>query len=273
MLFYDQLQHSVRLPQWPPRRIVSLVPSQTELLHHLGLEQEVVGITKFCVHPAAWYQNKARVGGTKTLNMQKIAALQPDLLLGNREENEQAQIEVLAGLYPVWLSDISTLDDALDMILRVGSLTDRAAPARALTQGIREAFAALEIRQPVDHPMPSAAYLIWRKPYMVAAADTFIHDMLTRLGCRNAFAERSRYPQITLAELAEAQPEVILLSSEPYPFAEKHFAPLQEACPLAHIRLVDGEAFSWYGSRLLQAPAYFQKLYDGLSGPSSHQGG
>lgn len=267
MLFYDQLQRSVQLPAWPPRRIVSLVPSQTELLHYLGLEQEVVGITKFCVHPAAWYQHKARVGGTKTLDFQKIAALQPDLLLGNKEENEQAQIEVLAGRYPVWLSDISTLDDALDMILRIGSLTDRAAAARDLVGGIREAFSALDVQQPARR----AAYLIWRKPYMVAAADTFIHDMLTRMGCRNVFAERSRYPQISLEELAEARPEVILLSSEPYPFAEKHFAPLQEACPLARIQLVDGESFSWYGSRLLQAPAYFQKLYDGLPGPSPDQ--
>lgn len=256
MLFYDQLQHSVHLHQWPPRRIVSLVPSQTELLHYLGLEREVVGITKFCIHPAAWFQQKTRVGGTKTLDIQKIAALQPDLLLGNKEENDQAQIEGLAARYPVWLSDVSTLDDALDMILRIGSVTDRAAAARQLTTDIRQAFEVLE----TGYPRSRAAYFIWRKPYMVAATDTFIDNMLTRAGFDNVFAHLTRYPEITLDDLANAQPDCILLSSEPYPFAEKHFAPLREVCPAASIQLVDGEAFSWYGSRLLSAPAYFQSV-------------
>lgn len=256
MLFYDQLQRSVHLPRWPPRRIVSLVPSQTELLHALGLEQEVVGITKFCIHPTAWFQQKTRIGGTKTLNLATIAALQPDLLLGNKEENDQAQIELLAARYPVWLSNISTLGDALDMILRVGSVTDRATAARQLTVNIRQAFDTLKPAL----PRPRAAYLIWRKPYMVAAADTFIHDMLHWAGFDNVFAQRSRYPEINLAELAAAQPEHILLSSEPYPFAEKHFAALQEVCPMARIQLVDGEMFSWYGSRLVDAPAYFQQV-------------
>ncbi|MCY7328817.1 MAG: helical backbone metal receptor [Saprospiraceae bacterium] len=256
MLFYDQLQRSVHLPQWPPRRIISLVPSQTELLYDLGLEQEVVGITKFCVHPPAWFQQKTRIGGTKTLDLQKIAALQPDLIIGNKEENDQAQIEALAGQYPVWLSDVSTLEDALEMILRIGSLTNRAAMARQLATDIRQAFEGLEVQQPLRR----VAYFIWRKPYLVAADATFIHSMLVRAGFENVFAHRSRYPEITLSELAEAQPEVILLSSEPYPFAEKHFAALREVCPAARIQLLDGEMFSWYGSRLWQAPAYFQAL-------------
>jgi len=256
MLFYDQLQRSVHLPQWPPRRIISLVPSQTELLYDLGLEQEVVGITKFCVHPPAWFQQKTRIGGTKTIDLQKIIDLKPDLILGNKEENDQAQIEALAGQYPVWLSDIITLEDALDMILRLGSITDRAVLARQMSTDIREAFEALEWTR----PYPRAAYFIWRKPYLVAAADTFIHSMLVQAGFENVFSHRSRYPEITLPELAEAQPEVILLSSEPYPFAEKHFAALREVCPNARIQLVDGEMFSWYGSRLWQAPAYFQAL-------------
>jgi len=174
MLFYDQLQRSVHLPQWPPRRIISLVPSQTELLYDLGLEQEVVGITKFCVHPPAWFQQKTRIGGTKTLDLQKIAALQPDLIIGNKEENDQAQIEALASQYPVWLSDIMTLEDALDMILRLGSITDRAVLARQMSTDIREAFEALEWTR----PYPRAAYFIWRKPYLVAADATFIHNML-----------------------------------------------------------------------------------------------
>lgn len=260
MLFYDQLQRSVQLDPWPPRRIVSLVPSQTELLHFLGLDQQVVGITKFCIHPATWYASKPRVGGTKTLDFHKIAALQPDLLLGNKEENEQAQIDALAAHYPVWLSEISNLPDALAMIRQVGDLTDRSAAAGNLADRLRADFENPDLLSPTERPKPRAAYFIWRKPYMVAAADTFIHDMLLHAGFSNVFAGQKRYPQITLTELANARPNIILLSSEPYPFAVKHFADLQEACPAARIELVDGEAFSWYGSRLLHSPDYFRQL-------------
>ena len=260
MLFYDQLQRPVELSVWPPRRIISLVPSQTELLHFLGLDQAVVGITKFCVHPTTWYENKPRIGGTKTLDFQKITALQPDLLLGNKEENEQGQIDALAAQYPVWLSDISTLNDALDMVRQVGAITDRAIAANNLVDRLRADFDHLDLLSPNDQPKPRAAYFIWRKPYMVAAADTFIHDMLEHAGFTNVFAQQKRYPQVTLTDLADARPDVILLSSEPYPFAVKHFADLQEACPAARIELVDGEAFSWYGSRLLHSPNYFRQL-------------
>lgn len=270
MLFTDQLHRPIQLPAWPPRRIVSLVPSQTELLHTLGLESEVVGITKFCVHPAAWFREKPHVGGTKTLKLERIEALRPDLILGNREENDRAQIEALAARWPVWMSDILTLEDACDMVLRVGELTGRAALATALAREIRHRFAQLPRyqlpvhqpsgQQPATSSLPKAAYFIWRKPYMVAAAGTFIHDMLGRAGFQNAFAHLTRYPEVTLAALAAARPDVLLLSSEPYPFAEKHFGPFQEACPEAKIRVVDGEMFSWYGSRLLAAVGYFEGM-------------
>ena len=265
MRFTDQLHRSIELPAWPPRRIVSLVPSQTELLHALGLEQEVVGITKFCVHPAEWYRAKPRVGGTKTLSLEKIEALRPDLIIGNKEENDRAQIEALAARWPVWMSDILTLEDACDMVCRVGELTGRAAAASDLAADIRRRFASLPAtQQPTTQQLNNsparAAYLIWRKPYMVAGAGTFIHDMLGRAGFQNAFAHLTRYPEVTLGDLAAAQPDVLLLSSEPYPFAEKHFGPFREACPAAQIRVVDGEMFSWYGSRLLAAAGYFEGL-------------
>lgn len=246
----------LRLPQWPPRRIVSLVPSQTECLHALGLEAEVVGITKFCVHPQAWFREKTRVGGTKTLNLDKIAALRPDLLIGNKEENERGQIEVLAQRHPVWMSDIGTLADALDMIRRLGALTGPAERARALAADIAARFEALGI--PAQRPR--VAYFIWRKPYMVAAGGTFIHEMLEKAGFHNVFGHLQRYPELDLSALAEARPDVVLLSSEPFPFSEKHFEPFQAACPAARLRVVDGELFSWYGSRLLEAPAYFASL-------------
>ncbi len=256
--FTDQINRQVSLPSWPPRRIISLVPSQTELLFSLGLEEAVVGITKFCVHPPAWFTAKQRVGGTKTLNIQKIRALKPDLILGNKEENDRFQIESLMDEFPVWMSDIENLEDALNMIQAVGNLTDRRVQAAALAADIRHRFQVLfESSKPVAL---TAAYLIWRKPYMAVGRQTFIHDLLGRAGFTNVFGHLQRYPEVDLAALAAARPQVILLSSEPYPFAEKHVQELAVACPEAKILLVDGELFSWYGSRLQLASAYFQHL-------------
>lgn len=259
MVFTDQMHREVQLPVWPPRRIVSLVPSQTELLFDLGLDAEVVGITKFCVHPASWYHSKNRVGGTKTLNFHKISALEPDLIIGNKEENEQSQIELLSARFPVWMSDISDLEDALDMIGSVGKLCDQARQADVLAQKIRSIFPHPDVTN-----LRTAAYLIWRKPYLVAAGGTFIDSMLPYAGFENVFGHLKRYPEVSPEQLALAQPGFVLLSSEPYPFREKHIREISEICPDARIVLVDGEMFSWYGSRLLLAADYFRELKAGL---------
>ncbi|RAK66204.1 cobalamin-binding protein [Hymenobacter edaphi] len=241
---------------FPPRRIVSLVPSQTELLFDLGLAARVVGVTKFCLHPAEARQQAAVVGGTKNFHFDRIAALKPDLIIGNKEENYREGIEQLAAQYPVWMSDIVTLDDALDMMRRVGLITGTKTRAEQLTAEISASFAAL----PAAPELQSAAYFIWRQPYMVAAAGTFIHEMLPRAGFRNVFADHTRYPEISPEQLAAANPAVILLSSEPYPFQPKHVAEFQAICPQARVLVVDGELFSWYGSRLRQSAAYFRGL-------------
>lgn len=262
-MFTDQMGRSVELPVWPPRRIVSLVPSQTELLHDLGLGERVVGITKFCVHPPGWFLEKKKIGGTKTVLLERVASLRPDLIIGNREENEREQIEALAARWPVWMSDIFNLEDALDMIEKVGELVGKPAESTRFSQKTGENFTQLAAsRQSFSSKgsLISAAYFIWRKPYMVAASGTFINDLMKKTGLQNVFSDRSRYPEITLDELAAARPQVILLSSEPFPFSEKHFGEFAEACPNSIIRVVDGEMFSWYGTRLLKAAGYLSTL-------------
>ncbi|GAA4373474.1 helical backbone metal receptor [Hymenobacter koreensis] len=251
----DQMDRRVAVP-FPPQRIVSLVPSQTELLFDLGLGKRVVGVTKFCIHPAEAREQATVVGGTKNFHFDKIEALKPDLIIGNKEENYQEGIEQLAARYPVWMSDIFTLDDSLRMMRQLGLITGAKTKADALSETIAASFAQLT---PAE-PRLSAAYFIWRKPYMIAAPGTFIDDILRRAGFTNAFADCTRYPEISAEELAAAQPDVILLSSEPYPFGEKHVAEFQQICPQARIQIVDGELFSWYGSRLQHTPAYLQKL-------------
>jgi ABC-type Fe3+-hydroxamate transport system substrate-binding protein len=263
--FTDQLGRTIFLQQ-PPARIVSLVPSQTEMLHALGLEKEVAGITKFCIHPSNWFHSKTRIGGTKDIRADRIRVLQPDLILANKEENDQGQIEELSRHYPVWISDIHTLQDALQMILSVGELTGKHPEARLLSEEISRRFDTLRLPEstaPATNPPRlklRTAYFIWRKPWMVAGGDTFIHDMMDRCGFHNLFGNRDRYPSIELTSPALENCECILLSSEPYPFRERHIAEIRAEIPHARIRLVDGEMFSWYGSRLLLAPAYFQQL-------------
>lgn len=259
MLIHDQMHRAVRVPEHP-QRIISLVPSQTELLHDLGLGDRVVGITKFCVHPETWFRSKERVGGTKKVDMEKVRALKPDLIIGNKEENERADIEALEREFPVWMSDVRDLKDAQDMITAIGKLTSTELRAEAINQCISEAFNGL----PEPSERLSAAYFIWRDPLMVAGEGTFIHDMMKRTGFDNVFAHRAeRYAEVTPAELAAADPDVILLSSEPFPFKEEHIAEFSMICPGTPVRLVDGEFFSWYGSRLMRAPAYFTGLRQG----------
>lgn len=251
----DQMGRTVFLYRFPPSRIVSLVPSQTELLADLDVSGTVVGITKFCEHPVDWFRSKTRVGGTKTLQMDRIEALSPDLIIGNKEENERSQIEALSERYPVWMSDVANLEGALDMVKRVGVVCGREHASRLLADRIAMGFEGLPAFKPLR-----AAYLIWRKPYMVAGTGTFIDDMLHRAGLLNVFSDQQRYPAVAAEDLTRSVPEVVLLSSEPYPFSDKHIPSVRALCPSAHVVLVDGTYFSWYGSRLLHAPAYFTRL-------------
>jgi ABC-type Fe3+-hydroxamate transport system substrate-binding protein len=300
----DQMGRTVVF-NYLPKRIVSLVPSQTELLYHLGLTDEVVGQTLFCLHPENMHKSKPRVGGTKNFKIEKIMDLQPDLVIGNKEENDQGRIETLMQQVPVWMSDIQTLDDALEMIEKVGALVGKAEAANLLASSIRTSFEELDqtVRQSFSKPIPNdgvsqdtlmnsaaqqtengkenspsrakprdnkpitenrklkTAYFIWRKPWMVAGHETFIADILNRLGFDNVFApESSRYPEVTGEHIRAAKLDLILLSSEPYPFKDEHIQELKQLAPQATILLVDGELFSWYGSRLIHSAAYFQGL-------------
>ena len=243
-----------------PQRIISLVPSQTELLFDLGLAEKVVGITKFCIHPAEFCRNIPKIGGTKHFHFDVIDRLQPDLIIGNKEENYKEGIEQLQAKYPVWMSDIYTLDDALHMIREIGNLTGTQSKALEISAQIQTAFAGL---QPVSQK--KVAYLIWRNPFMVAASQTFIQDMLSRCSFENVFADYARYPQITLEMLTIAQPDYVFLSSEPFPFSEKHMAEFKDICLEATIKIVDGEMFSWYGSRLRLSVPYFRQLLASLA--------
>lgn len=253
--FDDQTGRTVFLLS-PPQRIISLVPSQTELLADLGLQEEVIGITKFCIHPDEWFRTKKRIGGTKLLNMELIHQLQPDLILANKEENVKEHVEELAAHFPVWVSDLHTLEGAYEMIREIGALTWKTAAAAKIIARIKAGFATLS----PPARKRKVAYLIWKSPYMTTGNDTFIHSMLDIAGYENVFADKARYPVVTIPDLQASACDYLFLSSEPYPFSQKHIDELQPFLPNTKILLVDGEMFSWYGSRLMYAPEYFRSL-------------
>jgi ABC-type Fe3+-hydroxamate transport system substrate-binding protein len=255
--FTDQMGRTVSI-SFPPRRIISLVPSQTELLFDLGLDEQIAAITKFCIHPAEKFRQKIKVGGTKKLDMGAIRAIDPDLIIGNKEENEQKQMEELMKEFPVWMSDIGVLEDALEMIKLIGDITGREAEAASINGKILQGFGSLDLVE--SHQ--KVAYLIWKEPYMLAGKHTFIDDMLRRAGFSN-ISRHGRYPEMSAKEIRRADPDLIFLSSEPYPFKESHIAEFSEICPHAEIRVVDGEMFSWYGSRLIHVPPYIRSLRSG----------
>lgn len=240
------------------KKIISLVPSQTELLWYLGLEDEVIGITKFCVHPEDWFKNKKRIGGTKQLHIDDIIKMQPDLIIANREENDKAQVELLASHCNVWVTDVNNLEDAMIMITNIGQLCGKETEAIKLAKDIELKFSKL---CDVKNKQPEkAVYLIWENPYMTVGGDTFINDMMKKAGYENVFATERRYPELTIENIKNPGCTTLLLSTEPYPFTAKHISKFQAEIPGITVKIVDGEMFSWYGSRLLQAPQYFAEL-------------
>lgn len=254
-VFIDQTRRSISLAN-TPQRIISLVPSQTELLFDLGLDKEVTGITKFCIHPNEWFRTKTRVGGTKQIKMDIIHQLQPDLIIANKEENVKEQIEELQQHYPVWISDVNSLNDAYEMIEQIGLITNKQQQSSKIVSGIKENFAQL----PTPDSRLRTVYLIWQSPYMTVGGDTFIHSMLEAAGFNNLYRDETRYPEISIEELKTKKPELLLLSSEPFPFKQKQAEEIKEQGFKGQVVLVDGEMFSWYGSRLLKAPSYFKEL-------------
>ena len=243
-----------------PKRIISLVPSQTELLYDLGLESKIVGITKFCVHPYHFKSTIKTVGGTKKVHFEKIRLLQPDIIICNKEENTKEIVEELSQICPVWVTNIITIQDNFQMISDFGKLFNCRIEAQKWNDKL--AFALHNFKNYIkDKPIKKVAYFIWKDPYMVAGSDNFINELLKLNNFDNVYLNKGRYPEIELSKMIlENNPDLVLLSSEPYPFKEENMVEIEKHTQNAKTVLVDGEMFSWHGSRLLKAFEYFKKL-------------
>lgn len=255
MQLIDQLGNKLILDKIP-KRIVSLVPSQTEYLFDLGLQDSIVGITKFCIHPKDLVRNVKSVGGTKNCRLEIIDHLNPDIIIANKEENTQSDIAYLQHKYPVYTSDIQTLAASFQMMEDLGMIFNQVAAATRIINTIQITLKEIELKRKNKR----AVYFIWRNPWMTVGNDTFIHEMMHVFGFENIYASKTRYPEIDLEDLKSITPEYILLSSEPFPFKQRHIDELKLICPNTKILLVDGEIFSWYGSRLQYAANYFTEI-------------
>lgn len=256
MIFRDQLNREVEIKNSPPKKIVSLVPSITELLAELGLEEQLTGITKFCIHPQSVFKNKVKVGGTKNINIDKIKSLCPDLIIGNKEENVKEQIEELSNYFPVWMSDVNSYKDAIDIIKAIGIITNTKNRANHLIAEIASSFDKINS---TDYLLKNkrVLYLIWYRPYIAVGKQTYIDNLLNKINGENAIINQTRYFEITVEEIKPLNPDYVLLSSEPFPFKEKHKMELQNLLGnQTKVLLIDGEVFSWYGVRMKFLPEY-----------------
>jgi ABC-type Fe3+-hydroxamate transport system substrate-binding protein len=253
----DQLNRIVFLKK-TPLTIISLVPSQTELLVDLGLRNKIVGITKFCVHPKDLRAEKMIVGGTKKVNYDKIKSLNPDIIICNKEENTEEMVLVLENIAPVWISDIKDISDSLWMISQLGKIFDVSEKAEEVISKINKEL--IFFHEEVQNlPVKKVCYLIWKDPYMAAGKNTFIDYLLRINRFKNVIIdEQSRYPEVQIKDFDEA--EMILLSTEPFPFKESDVEIIKKEFN-KDIKLVDGEYFSWYGSRLIKSFQYFKELH------------
>jgi ABC-type Fe3+-hydroxamate transport system substrate-binding protein len=239
--FTDQLGSVISIPR-SPKRVISLVPSITELLYALGMGESVVGVTKFCIYPEEWFQAKTRIGGTKTPDFDKIKALSPDLIIGNKEENQEEDIIRLREIAPVWMSDVNSIEDMYEMIRDLATILGVEAEGPKWVEQWDAYFKSNRNKGQGK----KALYVIWKDPVMVVGKETYIDAYMEAVGYQNCVHE-SRYPR--LEELENCQPEVVLLSTEPYPFKVTDFSYFQKMFPEAEIALVSGEEFSWYGVR------------------------
>ena len=236
----------------PYNRIISLVPSLTELVLDLGIGNRLVGRTRFCIHPEELVNDIPIIGGTKNPNLEKILELEPDYIIANHEENRKEDVQILQDHTKVNITEIDTINDALNAICELGGDLELASNAQKLVDEI-----TILLSKSSKYPPLKTAYFIWKGPWMVAARGTYIDSVMQHYNLENIFSDQQRYPQVSLNELQDRDPKLILLSSEPFPFKQKHIEEIQEVCPDSKIELINGEWFSWYGSGMLEA---FERL-------------
>ncbi len=260
MQITDQIGRSLEISK-TPRKIISCVPSITELIADLVGNEYLVGRTKFCVFPKSLHGTVEVIGGTKNLNIDKIRALQPDLIIANKEENVRQQVEELYSIADVYVSDVKDIHENNMLIHDMSRIMDVIENGERLIKSINKQFRALS-EYIARFEKTRCLYLIWKNPWMSVGGDSIISNVMKSCGFANVMDSYTRYPELSVELIKELNPQVVLLSSEPYPFTEKYKGEIIDILPKAQVVTVDGTMFSWYGSRMSKAPDYLRSLID-----------
>lgn len=252
MVVFDDIGQTFKKTESLGSRIVSLVPSQTELLSDLGVENNIVGLTAYCVKPKNLLESKAVIGGTKDLDIERIRSLRPTLIIANKEENTKGHIESLKEICPVYVSDIKDIEDSINLINKLGILLYKEVQANVIVSKINAQFLDLKA---IPNSNFKSAFAIWNAPLMFASTDTFINSMMLLAGLKNMVSfKEDRYPALDQREILDLELDFLLLSSEPYSFNSKELHEIGESFySIKLLKIIDTEAFSWYGSRLVES--------------------
>lgn len=251
-------------------RIVSLVPSITELLFSLGLQENLVGRTGFCIHPKGLVRRVSKVGGTKTVDVAKVRKLGATHLVVNIDENPRPVVEELASFVPhVIVTHPIDPEDNVGLYRLLGGIFGRESRAEELAAEFQREL-ALTLDATSDLEREKVLYLIWKSPWMTVSRDTYISRMLDLVGWDTVPEQaHSRYPSVELSARTLLDVKVVLLSTEPYSFVDRHLAEIAaEFPPQAHpqVALIDGGMTSWYGSRAIEGLRYLRELRRALRG-------
>jgi ABC-type Fe3+-hydroxamate transport system substrate-binding protein len=256
-----------------PERIVSLVPSLTEALFAFGLDGEIVGVTRFCVEPRRGVAGKTKVGGTSEVDVAKIEALRPDLVIASAEDNSREDVvQLIDHGWPVFVTLATSVESAIDLLRQLATVTGTTAVARPIIQEAKDALASV-VAAGAGRERVRVFCPIWRNPYRTCGTATYMDDVLTVCGGRNVFGDRQeRYPRVELTEMAALDPEVILLPSEPYRFTKRHKADFRafadvSAVKNGHTFFIDGKMLAWYGPRITHSLSEVKRLLDIARGP------
>ena len=266
MEFQDAHNRCLSLPH-VPQRIISLVPSITETVFTLGAGARVVGVTSYCTHPPDGVASVTQVGGTKDPNLETIERLEPDLIIINDEENRKEDFQALVERdFPVYVTAPRTVAEGIRLVEQLGPVVGCQEQAQMLAESLWQPY------QAATNACKEAERLrvfcpIWRKPWMSFNHETYSDDMLRCCGGENVLQTKGeRYFSLSLDEVAAADPHIVLLPSEPYPFAEKHFIHLEPLKKTAagrggHFYCVDGMALCWYGPRIADGLTELSRLF------------
>jgi ABC-type Fe3+-hydroxamate transport system substrate-binding protein len=259
-------EHAPVIPQLTNPRIVSLVPSLTELLCDLGLSSWVVGRTGFCIHPADIVRSIPKIGGTKDVNVKKIRTLAPTHLIVNIDENEKPVVDQLAQFIPhIVVTHPIAPRDNLALYRLLGAIFNAEQKAEELCAAFEQEYQAL--RSLPKYPPQTMLYCIWKDPWMTVSRDTYIANMIAEIGWQcwtndALTAPGVRYPKFEWSDEVVRKIDGVLLSSEPYRFTEVHVDALEQQIGKP-AQLVDGEMMSWYGSRAIGGLRYLRELVAG----------